>query len=713
MPARVPFILALFLASLAVNPAASRDSAFTVRLSADETGRIARGDDPRTLDEHLLAVPTASSLRAWHNLLSSEPHVAGSEGDARTISRLLLSMDAMGLEIRRQEIEPLLARPISASLDIIAPERVTLDLRERPVWSDPFTNHPDLAIGWNAYSASGSVTGEIVYVNYGTRADFAQLKELGVDLTGKIAIARYGGNFRGYKAAYAEAAGAIGLIIFSDPADGGGDGFRRLAYPEGGWLNETSIQRGSILTLPYPGDPLTPFTPAEPGATRLDPNEVALPAIPVQPIGWGAASEIMMRMTGRLAPENWAGAMPLEYRVEGGPELRVRLAVEQERAIMPTANVFGVIRGSTYPDEVIIIGCHHDAWSFGAGDPNAGSIVVLEVARAFASAARRGHRPLRTLIFAHWGAEEFGIIGSTEWVEANADMLREQGVAYLNLDMAAMGLNFNASASPMLKHVLTEAARLVPQPGDATGRSVHEAWTARGEAGRPPFGNLGGGSDHVAFLCHVGVPSAGLSAGGSPGVSYHTNYETLAWYRQIVGDEYEPALMLTRLTALAAARLANDEVLPLDPAMMGQDFSLHFRALNERASETMPALDLAPLSQRIEALAARLSALGERLRDPLVEERLERAAIVELNRLLRALDRAWLHDAGLPGRPWWRNLYGASDPWSGYAAWMLPLLREAIETRDEAMLHNAARAYGEVADRLTDILNKMDALLSE
>lgn len=662
------------------------------------------------LEAAVVAVPEASTLRAWHNLLSSEPHVAGTEADWRTINRLLLVMDSMGLEIRLHEFEPLLAEPVRASLEILAPEPVALDLKERPVWNDPFTNHPDLTIGWNAYSASGTVEGEVVYVNRGTREDFMWLKKQGVDLTGKIAIARYGGNYRGYKATYAQEAGAIGLIIFSDPADGGGDGFTRPVYPDGGWANDSYIQRGSILNLPYPGDPLTPFVPAHADAPRLPIDEVDLPRIPVQPIGSSAASEILVRMTGDASPESWRGDLPVDYRLTGGADLRVRLSVEQQLSQKKTGNALGIIRGSEFPDEFIVIGAHHDAWSFGAGDPNSGTIVVLETARAFAEAARQGFRPKRTIIFAHWGAEEYGIIGSTEWCEANADDLRANAVAYINLDMAAMGPNFGASAFPSLRPVIAAATNRVPQARGEAGQMIFDAWSKVDDEGarNTRFGDLGGGSDHVGFLCHLGVPSAGISAGGSPGVSYHSNYETLQWYRQTVGDDYEPALMLSRVVSAIAARLAHESILPLDQRAVADDLSDKIEALTQRANELNAPFDPTELKPAVDALRDAASGLGARLD---AQPAMSRDALATLNAQLRAFDRAWLHEEGLPGRPWWRNLYAASDPYSGYAAWMLPLLREAIESGDAAMINEATTIYREVIMRLAnEIRETMESL---
>ncbi|HEX6203665.1 MAG TPA: M28 family peptidase, partial [Thermoanaerobaculia bacterium] len=448
----------------------------------------ARRAEQLAYEEALRATVDPARLRAWHDLLSSRPHVAGTPGDRAVIDALAREMASMGLAVEVQELDLYLPRPVRAELTVLAPERVPLDLQEAALAEDPWSDHPELHFGWNAYSGSGTVEAGVVYAHYATPEDFARLAELGVEVAGKIVVARYGRSFRGYKARYAEAAGAAGLVLYGDPEDGGY--VRGRMWPAGGWANGTAIQRGSVLTLPYPGDPLTPFVPAQPDGEaadggpveRLDPAAVDFPGIPVQPVGWQAAAEILGRMSGPAVPEEWQGGLPFNYRLDGGPELRVRLRVEQERELVRTANVVGTLVGERFPDETVILGCHHDAWSFGAGDPNAGSILVLEAARAFSAAARAGRRPDRSVVFAHWGAEEFGILGSVEWVEAHARDLTAGAVAYINLDMAAMGPRFGASATPSLADLVVAASRQVEQAREP-GTTVHAAWT--GEDGEP------------------------------------------------------------------------------------------------------------------------------------------------------------------------------------------------------------------------------------
>jgi len=422
---------------------------------------LAQGPDAAVVSR----MPDAAHLREVHELLASEPHVAGTPGDARTIDRIAALLrrygeGVEGFEVEVQEFFPLLARPVKARLEIVgadaAPRRgvLSLGVKEPNLAIDPATAHPDLDIAWNAWSGSGVAEARVVYVNYGRREDFARLAALGVDPRGRIALARYGGNYRGYKAKFAEEAGCVGLVVFTDPAD---SGFTRgKTWPDGGgWANADCIQRGSLLTLPYVGDPLTPGVFASRDARRLDPAEVRLPRIPVQPIGYGAAQQILMRMKGRAAPVEWKGGLPCDYALEDA-SLTLRLEVEQVRSVTRTANVVARLRGARAPDEQVIVGAHHDAWCFGAADPLAGTICMLEGARNFCELARAGRRPDRTILFCAWGAEEYGILGSSEFVEGDPE-IGARTVAYINLDMAAMGLKPGASVSPTLRGSATRA----------------------------------------------------------------------------------------------------------------------------------------------------------------------------------------------------------------------------------------------------------------
>lgn len=662
--------------------------------------REAQAAYERSLNE----AASTHSLRGFHDLLASEPHIAGTPGDLRTIDRIASEFRKAGLEVETHWIWPYLSHPIAAELEIISPQRLALSVDEPPLEADSDTSHPDLRIGFNAYSGSGDVTGEVVYANYGRKEDFERLAALGIECKGKIAIARYGGNYRGFKARFAEQAGAIGLVIYTDPADSGY--MRGLMNPEGGWANDAQIQRGSLQTMAYSGDPLTPGIEASEHAERLDPEAVELPRIPVQPVGWAAAAEILERMTGQAVPEeSWQGALPFPYRLTGGKDLRVRLMVQQERAITRTANVIGTLRGTRYPDQLVIVGCHHDAWGFGAADPTAGTHVLLESARLFGEAAKRGQRPERTIIFAAWAAEEHGIVGSSEWVEANIDRLENGGIAYFNLDMAAMGPLFGASGSPTLATLIVDATRDVPQCRDPS-RTVYSEWTARkgmmdGPVEDPSrlVGTMGGGSDHVGFYFHACVPCASVGGSGSRGTSYHSNYDTLRWYRKVVGEDYEPSLMVMRVLNIAVARLARADVLPLDPRRVAPATLRHLEDLKKQAAAAGLVLDAGRVVESIAMLARQSAAAAESLAGL---RAFENASAV--NHQLIGLERAWKVESGLPGRPWFVSAYMAPDKDSGYSAWPLPLLREAVDQRDQDGL---SRAIIDLAGRIDEIARRV------
>ena len=350
------------------------------------------------LEKQFLELPKSETFKNHLRELTREPHLAGSPANVRVADYMEKSMRQAGFKVERPPYDIYLPTgPGEIALELVTPVRMPLNIKEFVLEEDPFSKDPNTQPGWNSYSGNGDATAEVVYANYGTKEDFEQLAKLGVSVKGKIVIARYGGNFRGYKAKYAQAAGAAGLIIYTDPEDSGY--MKGLAYPEGKMFSESTIQRGSILTLDYTGDPLTPFEPALPldgpqKVARLKPEEVkGFHSIPVTPIGYGAAKEILGRMSGKPVPESWQGGLPFTYRLEGGPKLTVRLKVNQPKGMVRIENVIGTLEGSEFPDEWIILGSHYDAWEFGATDPNSGTAMLLTLADALGEMARQGMRP--------------------------------------------------------------------------------------------------------------------------------------------------------------------------------------------------------------------------------------------------------------------------------------------------------------------------------
>ncbi len=640
--------------------------------------------------------PSRAHLASWHDLLAAEPHMAGTPGDAKVIGSIASAFREMGLQVEVHPFWAYLPRPREPIVEIVtAPDDaplaestvpgarrgvMRLAVREENLAIDPQLAHPGLSFAWNAYSGAGDVTGEIVYANYGTKADFDQLKSRGIDLQGKVCLARYGGNFRGFKAKWAEEAGAAAMIIFTDPGDSGPA--KGATWPDGGWANASCIQRGSINTLPYCGDPLTPFVEATERAPRLDPSTVGLPTIPVQPIGWGAAREIVRRMRGDvLFDPSWATGFDGATRLTGGPALRVRVMVRHEPAVVQSSNVIARLPGRAPDGFFTVVGCHHDAWGYGAADPLAGTIVLMESARVCAEQARAGQGPARDTLFCAWGAEEFGIVGSTEWVERERPTLQSKCLAYINLDMASMGTQFSASATPSLRGIIEEVARGVPS-ASRPDQSVRDSCLKEGSM---PCADMGGGSDHQPFVCHAGVPSIGLSAGGSAGTSYHSNYDTLAWYRSVVGSDYSGASMLTRMTVGLIDALGTRTP---DPAQDLLDAARRLRVL-----AALPAA--ATEAHRVIALAERMDALARRVR----------ADAPASASASQHLTQCWIDASGLPGRPWCRNVFASADADSGYGAWVLPGVQRALADHSPTALAAAI-------DQLTAAVDRFESALS-
>ena len=656
-----------------------------------------------------LDLPDGPTFREHLRLLTSWPHPAGSHAQTEVGRYIGRVMAAAGFEVEEHPYDvylPQLTDDVEAH--IVTPEPMQLDNREPAVEGDWFSQHPDLLNGWNAFSGSGDVTGEVVYANYGRREDFRALDSMGVDLTDKIVVARYGGNFRGYKVLFAEDRGAAGVIMFNDkPAT------EVVGYPEGPGLTGDIIQRGSVLTLPYRGDPLTPFEPALPmdhpdTPERLDPDEVDFHTIPVLPLGWTAASEILSRMTGEEAPEDWQGGLDLPYRLTGGSDLTVRVRVNQPLAITRATNIIGTLRGSEFPDEWIILGAHYDPWGFGAVDPNGGTAMLLTMAEALGELAELGCRPRRSIMVGHWDAEEYGLIASTEWVEEYLPELTERAVAYINADAAVSGPNFGGSSSPSLKQTILDVTKEVSYPNE--DRSVFDWWAARGDGGTPNIGNLGGGSDHVGFYTHAGIPSAGLSTGGSNGI-YHSNYDNFHFFSTFADPEWIYGPMLARVDGLLALRLANADLLPYDVARYATDTRTHVQTLLDRAEYRRIDVDLEELVEASRALDEAAAELDAARSARLAQGALYGSEAAAVNAALIGLEKAWLDDRGLQDRPWSRSLYVSPDPFSGYASWMLPGLRYEIETDDPDDVPEWQERYVDAIDRLADQMRGVTALL--
>jgi len=640
--------------------------------------------------------------------LTKKPHVAGSKANNDVIDYIAKSMNNAGLAVKKYPYDIYMSKaPGESYLEIVQPKRQPLSMKEDIVEGDPFSEDEDLWKGWNAYSGSGEVTAEVVYANYGRKEDFEKLKEMGVDVSGKIVIARYGGNFRGYKAKFAEAAGAAGLIIYTDPIDSGY--FKGLVYPEGPYYSESTIQRGSLLTEDFTGDPLTPYEPALPldgeiKIKRKKPEDAQLHSIPVTPIGYGAAKEILGQMNGDVVPSGWQGGLPFTYRLQGGSALKVFLKVEQPREFVRVHNVIGTVKGSVYPDEWIILGCHLDAWGFGATDPNSGTAMLLSLSETLGKLVNEGKGPKRSILIGHWDAEEHGVIGSAEWVEEMRDELNAKAVAYMNFDGGVSGKRFGASSSPSLKELVLASAKQVDYP--YSDLSLYDQW--RGAKDAPSIGNLGGGSDHIGFYMHVGVPSMSGGAGGT--TVYHSNYDSFRYYERYVDPEFQMGPTIEKFAGIMSLRLANATLIPYDLNRYPNDLKMHFDRAEEKVRQLKSDFKgFEKTRQAIADLSAAAASAAENLSNRVNDKGLSAVEIQFLNRQLIALEKSFIDQKGMYYGDWFKSIYASSDPFSGYASWILPGIEYELAIQRTKKLKEWDNRYAKAITDLAQKMRKMSA----
>ena len=691
-------ILLSFLVGYSIISTAQELDGFTVSLKQTE----------REIEQQFLETVNFDSFKEHLKIITSKPHVSGNKANEVVRDYLSKVMRTAGLDVELYPYDIYMSKePGNSIVELVTPVRQPLNQQEYILSEDPFSKDSTLWKGWNAYSGSGDVTAEVVYANYGTIADFEKLKELGVETKGKIILARYGGNFRGFKAKFAEASGAAGLIIFTDPKDAG---FARgLTFPEGPYYSESTIQRGSVLTADFTGDPLTPFEPALPldgkrKVKRLNPEMSQLHHIPVLPIGYGAAQEILEKMKGDPVPSSWQGGLPFTYRITGGEELTVHLMVNQKREFTRVNNVIGTIKGSEYPDEWVILGCHYDAWGFGATDPNSGTAMLLSLSETLGKLVKAGKGPKRSILIAHWDAEEHGVIGSSEWVEQMQEQLKAKAVAYLNFDAGVSGKHFGASAAPTLKKLIMESAKIVDYP--YSDKTLYDQWAEEKE--EPSIGNLGGGSDHIAFYMYAGVPSLSAESGG-PTV-YHSNYDDFYYYSKYVDPEFKMGPTIEQLAGIMSLRLANATTIPYDVERYATDLTVHFK----NAEDKIKAYDVAfqgfdKSKKAILTLGEKATVLQEKLDILLKNDELSKSKIKEINQQLIALEKSFLDKKGMYFGSWYRSLYAANDPFSGYASWILPGLEYEISQESSNRLDEWDERY---STAILNLSSKMDTLFN-
>lgn len=679
------------------------------------------------VDKTFLAVPDAALAGQHLKTLTAEPHIAGSAEDYKTALYVAEKFKAAGLATQIVEYRVLMNLPKKILVEAFGADGKQLMSGPSPehvgpeFGGDPFQDDARITPAFNGASPSGDVTAEAVYANYGTPADFQKLADLGVSVKGKIVLVRYGANYRGIKVYDAQRAGAAGVLIYSDPAD---DGYARGdVYPKGPYRPDTAVQRGATSFLPiYSGDPTTPgvaATPELPDSQRIAPDKLQnnWPSIPVNPLSYHDAAPILSALGGPNVPHEWQGALPFAYHTgQTGDKVTVHMHLEQDTKLRTIWDVVGSIDGTdtVQKDDWVVAGNHRDAWVYGAVDPNSGTAAMLETAHGLGALLKSGWKPERRVVLCSWDAEEEGLIGSTEWVEAHMNQL-EHAVAYLNTDVAVSGPNFTAAAVPSLMQFVREVTEGVPSPA---GGTVYSQWlkaqsvapnrrpadddedTAIQRDGRKEVrvGVLGSGSDFTPFLQHAGVPSTDIGSGGPYGV-YHSAFDNYNWFTRFADPTFVYEQQQARVFGLEILHMADAEVLPYDYAAYGKAIEGYVTTAATKAREVGLQDDFQPLL----AAAARFSAAGKAVHARQVAQT---GNLAGLNRALRGAEEALLNPAGLPHRDWYKHTVYAPGEFTGYAAVVIPGVNEGIEAKD------AARTQAQI-DALANALNKASAILEQ
>ncbi len=644
--------------------------------------------------------PAPLRAKAHSQALSREPHIAGTPGQEHTRDYVIQQMKSFGLQTEVRTYDVWLPHATSVKVTRMFRDTVALDLAEPVIRSDSATALPQY-LTVNGYSAAGVGEGDLVFVNFGLIEDYATLDSLNVSVRGKVVLARYGRSFRGIKAREAEKRGAVALLIYTDPLD---DGFvRGDVYPEGPMRPSRGVQRGSVFN--GTGDPLTPGYASKPGAPRLTPDETPLPKIPVVPIGAANAELLLAQVRGTTIPANWQGGLALRYHVGPGPA-RVRVEVTTDAATNGTKqihNTLGIIRGSEFPDQFVYVGAHRDAWGAGAADNVSGTVSVIEAARALGAMTKRGWRPKRTVVFATWDAEEWGLIGSTEFVEDDSLRLKKGAVAYFNQDVSAQGMQFGGGGSPSLRATLRDVTKGVLDP---RGRgTIYETWRAgtgtRSDTLEPPMGDPGGGSDFAGFYNHFGIPIADWGFGGPAG-TYHSAYDTFKWMERFGDPGFLYHSTAASIAAAMALRMADADILPYDYVEFARTLRGYLapmeRAFGAKGWDTSAIAPLAEGIARLETAAAAFAVT----RDSVLTGAVARPVRAAANEALLQVERAFARDSGLKGRAWYRSLIYAADVDNGYSTMNFPGVNEAVRAGDQATavaeIKDLAERFGVAAD---------------
>jgi N-acetylated-alpha-linked acidic dipeptidase len=713
--------------------------------------------EPGEWESTFREIPDAVRIRETNRTLSAEPHHLGSPYGAKNARWILERFREYGLEASIETFYVLFPTPKERVLELLEPVRFRAALSEPPVVGDPTSAQTDRQLPtYNAYSIDGDVTGQLVYVNYGVPADYERLERLGVDVKGKIVIARYGASWRGIKPKVAAEHGAIGCLIYSDPRDDGY--FAGDVYPKGPLRPDQGVQRGSVKDMPiYSGDALTPGVGATKRPETFDLKDAhTLTKIPVLPISYGDAKPLLAALAGPVAPPEWRGALPLTYHVGPGPA-KVRLKVSFDWKIVPANDVIARIPGSTWPDEWIIHGNHHDAWVNGSNDPVSGMAPLLEEARGFGELLRKGWKPKRTIVLCAWDGEEQGLLGSTEWAETHAEELSRKAVVYINSDSNGRGF-LDAGGSHTLEPFVNSVAAAVtdPERNIPVGQRLRakllrdaktpEERTPLRELSAFRLEALGSGSDFTPFLQHLGIASLSLGYGGEgeEGV-YHSIYDDFAWYTRFADTDFAYGRALSQTIGTAILRLADADLLPFDPTALSDTVARYVKEVRDLAKERReaaeelarqieegvplaasdprepfvapkkeeppPYFDFSPLENASAALAGAAKEYQRALASAGTAEKTDAGRVARVNAALRGIERSLTREEGLPGRPWYRHYVYAPGFYTGYAVKTLPAVREAIEQKQWTAVNGQIAVTAQVLVRAAEKVKEATAAL--
>lgn len=688
----------------------------------------------------------ANNLDEWMMYLSAEPHHVGSPYDKKVVDFVAAKFKEWGYEVRVEKFDVLFPTPKLRLVELVAPTKFTASLLEPPVEGDEYSEQTKDALpGYNAFSVDGDVTAELVFVNYGIPADYEELEKRGISVEGKIVIAKYAGSWRGIKPKLAAEKGAIGCLIYSDPEDDGY--YQGDVYPKGAFKNEFGVQRGSVMDMPLaPGDPLTPGYGATDDAKRLEISEAkTLTKIPVLPISYHDAKPLLQALEGPVAPEQWRGALPITYHIGPGPA-KVHLKLEFNWELRPAYDVIATLKGSTFPDEWVIRGNHHDAWVHGASDPISGLVALMEEARVVGSLAKKGIKPKRTMMYCAWGAEEQGLLGSTEWAETHAKELKQKTVAYINTDGTGAGF-LGAGGSHTLEKFFDQVSKSVTDP--QTNVSVFERRNAVNQVNggsawsHYKLGALGSGSDYSPFFQHLGIASFNMGFGGeSSGGEYHTMYDSYKHYKRFKDPNFQYGVTLAKVAGRTSLRLANAEVLPFEfthftnivngykdevVALADKlrkeayqhnaliDKGLYALANNPKenlkipdSKPTVPHFNFAPLENALENLETQSKKFASATQNGISSVKNK----VAVNAILKDMERALTKDHGLPKRPWYKHHIYAPGFYTGYGVKTLPGVREAIEQGEFNDVENQINILASVINNFSSNIEKVISLMN-